>query len=262
MLAIRVIPILLYNGTGLVKSVKFSNYKYIGDAVNAVKILNEKEVDELILLDITATPQNRKPNFRLLNDIASECFMPLCYGGGVRSLEDIKQIFKIGVEKVSVNTAAVGDPDLVRKAAELFGSQSIVLSIDVRRSFLGKYEIYSHGGKNPTGLDPVKFLMNMEDLGAGEILLNSVDRDGTMIGYDIELIKKVTKAVSIPVVACGGAGKIQDFVKAIRVGGASAVAAGSMFVLHGKHRAVLISYPSQEDLKAIFCKELTLGDFA
>ncbi len=246
----RVIPILLYRDTGLVKSVKFKDYKYVGDPINAVKIFNEKEVDELVLLDINATADGRKPNFRLIADIAREAFMPMGYGGGVCDLADIKQLFKLGVEKVSINTAAVERPDLVRQAAEIAGSQSVVVSIDVKKNLLGRYEVYTHCGRKPTGFDPVKFAVRMEQMGAGEILLNSIDRDGAMQGYDVELIRQVANAVSIPVVACGGAGKLEDFALAIKQGGASAVAAGSMFVFHGKHRAVLINYPSQRELKA------------
>ena len=186
MLGIRVIPVLLYNGTGLVKSIKFSQYTYIGDAINAIKIFNDKEVDELLLLDISATPHNRKPDYRLISDVASECFMPLGYGGGINDVEDIRRIFKLGVEKISLNTAAVIRSDLIQRAADAFGSQSIVASIDVRRNRLGRYEVFTHGGKKGSGLEVVEFARRMEESGAGEILLNSIDRDGMMQGYDLE----------------------------------------------------------------------------
>lgn len=250
----RVIPILLYRNGGLVKSMNFKNYRYIGDPINTVKIFNEKEVDELFLLDIGATEKNRKPDLGLIENIASECFMPLGYGGGVSNLSDIKEIFKLGVEKVSINSAAVSDPDLIKRAADLFGSQSIVVSLDVKKGVFGKYEIYTHGGRRGTGFAPVGFALKMEEMGAGEILLNSIDRDGTMKGYDIELLRKVAAAVHIPVIACGGAGRVQDLGEAIKKGGTSAVAAGSMFVYHGKHRAVLINYPTPQELERCFAQ--------
>lgn len=249
MLKTRVIPCLLLKNQGLVKTVKFRDPKYVGDPINAVKIFNEKEVDELVFLDITATTENRKPNFRLIADIASEAFMPFGYGGGVRDINDAKELFNLGVEKVIINSHAVDRPLFIKEASNLFGSQSIVVSIDVKKNILGKYEVHMHGGKKNTKLYPVTFAQEMEGMGAGELLINSIDRDGTQSGYDIELIKKITAAVAIPVIVSGGAGKIEDFAKAVKEGGASAVAAGSMFVFHGKHRAVLITYPSMEELE-------------
>jgi len=245
----RVIPCLLLKNKGLVKTIKFKNPKYVGDPINAVKIFNEKEVDELIFLDITATIENRKPPFNLLSQIASECFMPFSYGGGIRTLEDIKKILSLGVEKVAINSYAVENPSFIRKAAEYYGSQSIIVSIDVKKSPIGKYEIYTHGGKRAAKLDPTEFAMQMEEMGAGELFLNSVDRDGTMKGYDVELIKEISESVNIPVIASGGAGKIEDFRNAAKKGGASAVAAGSLFVFIGPYRAVLINFPTSEDLK-------------
>ena len=240
---------MLLKGQGLVKTVKFKNPKYVGDPINAVKIFNDKEVDELIFLDIEATVEGRRLPIKLISEIASECFMPLSYGGGLKNLEDLKTIFNLGVEKVIVNSYAIENPAFVEEAAELYGSQSIVVAIDVKKNSSGKYEIFAHGGKRKTNLHPIEHAMEMERLGAGEIFLNSIDRDGTMEGYDIEMIKRVTEALTIPVIACGGAGKISDFVEATKKGGASAVAAGSMFVFHGKHRAVLITYPSIDDLE-------------
>jgi cyclase len=251
MLRIRIIPSLLIRNKGLVKTVGFKDPKYVGDPINAIKIFNEKEVDELIVFDTTATINGRKPNFKLISDIASECFMPLGYGGGIRELDDINTLFSIGVEKVVINSYAIENPRFIKDAADRFGSQSIIAAIDVRRNLLGKYTVYSHGGKVATKYDPVKFAQFMEEMGAGEIILTSIDRDGTMKGYDIDLIKKVTSILNIPVVASGGAGKIQDFIDAIQKGGASAVSAGSMFVFQGKHRAVLISYPSMEEIETI-----------
>ena len=252
MLRTRVIPCLLLRNLGLAKTVRFKDPKYVGDPINAIRIFNEKEVDELIVLDILASREGRRPPLKTVAEIASECFMPVCYGGGIRSVDDMAELFSIGIEKVSINSTAVTDPGLVRDAAERFGSQSVVVSIDVKKNFFGKYRVCAMGGQNVTDFDPVTFATRMEEMGAGEILLNSIDRDGTMAGYDTELIRRVSAAVSIPVIACGGAGKVSDFVDAVKKGGASAVAAGSMFVFHGKHRAVLISYPDQEELTRIF----------
>jgi len=248
----RVIPCLLLRNGGLVKTVKFGEPKYVGDPINAVKIFNDKEVDELLFLDITATVERKSPPMKVIAEIASECFMPLAYGGGIRSMEDVRRIFTVGVEKVCINTHAVEEPQFIRQAADIFGNQSIVVSIDVKKSLLGKYEVYTHGGTRNAKLDPVKHAVAMEQMGAGELFINSIDRDGTMQGYDIELIRRVASAVRIPVIACGGAGKLSDLTDAWKHGGASAVSAGSMFVFHGKHRAVLISYPGQDDLKKAF----------
>lgn len=249
MLTTRVIPCLLLKNQGLIKTVKFKQPKYVGDPINAVRIFNDKEVDELIFLDITATIENRKPPFDLISQIASECFMPFCYGGGISSVEDIEELFRLGVEKVSINTQAVVNPSLIRKAADLFGSQSIVVSIDVKKNLFGKYRVFTQGGRKSTNLHPVDFAVQMEDAGAGEIFLNSIDRDGTMQGYDLELIRTVSESVRIPVIACGGAGKLDDFAEAIKKGGASAVSAGSFFVFQGSHRAVLITYPPMKELE-------------
>ncbi|HEY9634160.1 MAG TPA: AglZ/HisF2 family acetamidino modification protein [Coleofasciculaceae cyanobacterium] len=251
MLKTRVIPCLLLRNRGLVKTIKFKNPSYVGDPINTVRIFNEKEVDELIFLDITATSENKKPPFKLLSEIASECFMPFTYGGGIRSLEDIQTLFSLGAEKVAINSYAVENPTFIREAADLSGSQSIVVSMDVKKNFWGKYEVYSHRNGKLIKLDPVEFAVQMEQMGAGEILLTSVDRDGMMEGYDIELIKNVTNTVSIPVIACGGAGKLEDFREAVEVGGASAVAAGSLVVYQGRNRAVLINFPIKEELKKI-----------
>ncbi len=246
---IRVIPVLLLKNGGLVKTVKFKKPKYVGDPINAIKIFNEKEVDELVFLDITATNKNRKPSLKVISEIAGECFMPLCYGGGIKTIDEIKEILNIGVEKVAINTGSVADHALIKKAANLFGNQSIVVSIDVKKNIFGKYQVYTHGGKKNTKLDPASFAVQMEENGAGEILLNSIDKDGTYHGYDIELIKKVSEVVNVPVIACGGVGKISDFVDGIKMGGASAVSAGSFFVFQGDLRAVLINYPTQEEIK-------------
>jgi len=255
MLKTRVIPCLLLRNQGLVKTVKFKEPKYLGDPINIVKLFNDKEVDELLFLDITASVENGKPPIELLSQIASECFMPLGYGGGIRNLQDIKEIFSVGIEKVTLNTYAIENPTFVREAADVFGSQSIVVSMDVKKSIWGKYELFTHGGRTGTKKEPVGFAVLMEEMGAGELIVNSIDRDGTMQGYDIALVKKVTEAVGIPVIASGGAGKIADFAQAVHEGGASAVAAGSFFVFHGPHRAVLINVPTPDELERAFEKD-------
>jgi cyclase len=248
MLSTRVIPALLLRGQGLVKTIKFKNPTYVGDPINAVRIFNDKEVDELIFLDITATIEKHPPQFKLIEEIATECFMPFGYGGGIHDVETASKILKIGSEKVVFNSAAI-NLDLIKQSAETFGSQSVVVSIDVKQTSRGKYEVFTHSGTVNTKKNPANFAQDVEAAGAGEILLNSIDRDGTMKGYDLILLKNVTKVVSIPVVAAGGAGTLHHFQEAVKIGGAAAVAAGSMFVFHGPHRAVLINYPTQEDLK-------------
>jgi len=248
MLMTRVIPVLLLKNGGLVKTVKFKNPTYVGDPINAVKIFNDKEVDELLIIDVEATKEKREPNFELVSRISREAFMPFGYGGGIKSLEEITQMFRLGVEKVSINSIAIKDPDFVKKAAEICGSQSVVVSIDVKMDEFGNHWVFDYVNNATTKLDPVRFAVSMEKNGAGEIILNSVDRDGTFSGYDTDIIKRVSESVRIPVIAMGGASKIEDFVKAVEAG-ASAVAAGSFFVFHGKHRAVLITYPNKDELK-------------
>jgi len=234
-----------------VKTVHFGDPRYVGDPINAIRIFNEKEVDELVLLDIQATANGTSPQEKIIREIASECFMPLCYGGGIRSLNQAKGIFNLGVEKIAINTCAVEDPNFINSAAEWFGSQSIIVAIDAKRQSNGKYEVFTHCGKSATGLDVVEHARRMEKMGCGEIFLNSIDRDGTQQGYDIDLVKQVSNAVSVPVIACGGAGNLSHFVDAVKLGGASAVAAGSLFVFHGKHQAVLISYPPVRELEGL-----------
>jgi len=243
-------PCLLLRQSKLVKTVKFRNPDYIGDPINAVKIYNDKEVDELIFLDITATVEKKTPPFKTISEIASECFMPYTYGGGIRSLEDMRRIFNLGVEKIAINSHAVENPDFIRQAAKEFGNQSIVASIDVKKKLMGKYEVFTRSGTNPTGLGPVEHAKRMEEMGAGEILLTSIDRDGTWEGYDLELIKTVSEAVNVPLIVCGGAGSIEDFRKAVDAG-ASACAAGSMVVYQAKNRGVLINFPKQIELRAV-----------
>lgn len=248
---IRVIPCLLLQNGGLVKSVKFKDHRYVGDPINAVKIFNEKEADEIVIIDIGATAARRSPDFTLIEEIVSEAFMPVAYGGGVQELDQVKKIFFSGVEKIIVNKAAHIKPSLVSETAKLFGSQSVVVSIDVKKSFLKGNYVYTDNGGNNSGVNPVDFVRRMESLGAGEILLNSVDRDGTYKGYDQTLIQSISHAVNIPVIAAGGAGSLEDFKLAWQ-SGASAVAAGSMFVFKRPHQAVLINYPGHQELSKVF----------
>jgi cyclase len=250
----RIIPCLLLKNRGLVKTIKFNDPTYVGDPINTIKIFNEKEVDELIFLDISATVENALPQLDIVEEIASECFMPVCYGGGIRSIEAIREIFNIGIEKVAISSFAVENPLFIKEASEKFGNQSIVVCLDVRKNLFGKYEIVTHNAKKKTGIDPVSFAVKTEEMGAGELLVNSVDRDGTMSGFDIDLISKIAKSVNIPVIACGGAGKLSDIGDVVKSGGASSTAVGSMFVFQGKHRAVLISYPDSKTLESIFAQ--------
>lgn len=250
----RVIPVLLLRNNGLVKTVKFQEHKYIGDPFNAVKIFNEKEVDELAFLDIDASKENREPPYDYLKEIASECFMPLGYGGAVKSVDQIKRLIQSGIEKIIINHHALENPQFVRQATDAFGSSTIVGALDVKKNLFGNYQVFSHVRKATLGLDPVKHAQNLQALGVGELFLNNVDHDGMMKGYDLKLIKKITEAVDIPVIACGGAGSVEDIEKVIGEAKAAAAAAGSMFVYHGKHRAVLITYPEYQVLSKIFSK--------
>ena len=249
----RVIPILLLKGQGLVKSVKFKNYRYIGDPINAVKIFNDLKADELVFLDILACKENRSISLDFVQKVGDEANMPFAVGGGIKSLNEIKEIINAGAEKVIINSYAVENPNFIQKAANEFGSSTIVVSIDVKKKFIGKKQIFTYGGSKATGINPVTFAKLMQELGAGEIIINSIDRDGLMTGYDLELVEEVSKAVTIPVVAAGGAGKLSDFESAIE-SFASAVAAGSMFVYHGARHGVLINYPTSKELQNLFYK--------
>ena len=255
MMSIRVIPCLLLRNGGLVKSVKFKNATYVGDPINAVKIFNDKEVDELLFVDIEASRQKRGPNYELISRISREAFMPFGYGGGVRNLDEVKQLTRLGVEKVSLNACALDDPDFISRAADISGSQSVVAAIDVKKDLLGRYRVFDYRKLKTTAHDPVEWAMSLEKKGAGEILLNSVDRDGTFSGYDIDITRRVAESVNIPVIALGGAGSISHFADAVHNGKASAVAAGSFFIFYGPHRAVLITYPDKKELKKAFAAE-------
>ena len=243
----RVIPCLLLRGHGLVKTRKFKDAVYVGDPVNAVRIFSEKEADELVILDIDASKEGREPNYELIEEIAGECLMPIGYGGGITSLAQVKRLIRSGVEKVVVNsTAALGSMQVIGDAAAAFGSQAVVGAIDVRRTMLKGYRIVAKSATVETSLRLEEHCRALVAAGAGEIFLNDVDADGTMAGFDLKLIRRIADSVDVPVVACGGAGTVDHLSQAIREGGASAVAAGSMFVFHGKHRAVLINYNPEE----------------
>jgi cyclase len=244
----RIIPTLLLRNLGLVKSVKFKKHRYIGDPINAVKIFNDLKVDELVFLDINANKENRKVSLEFVKKVGAEANMPFSVGGGIKTISDIREIINAGAEKVVLNTFAFENPQFVKDAVAEFGSSTIVVSIDVKKRIFKGPQVFILSGTKATGKDPVTYAKQIQDLGAGEIILNSIDQDGLMNGYDIELIEKVSKEVEIPVVALGGAGGLSDMSLAIKKGYASAVAAGSIFVYHGPRKAVLINYPSKDEL--------------
>lgn len=247
----RLIPCLLLDNGKLVKTVQFKKPVYVGDPINAVKIFNDKEVDELVFLDINATRARKSPDFAYLKKITEQCFMPLCYGGGITSLEDIGMLFRIGFEKVSINAAAVDHPELISEAAKVYGSQSIVGAMDVGKNLFGKAVVKTVNGAHSTKYSPGEYAKRLEEAGAGEIFLNSITQDGMMEGYDRELISEVAGSVRVPVIACGGTGSLQDCKRAID-SGASAAAAGSIFVFWGVNKAVLINYPDSSETAALF----------
>lgn len=244
MLRPRVIPCLLVHDKGLVKTVQFKDPKYVGDPINAVRIFNEKESDELMVIDIDATRENREPDYKMIEHLAAECRMPLCYGGGVKTAEQAQRIFSLGVEKIAISSAAIHTPDLVSEMADRVGSQSVVVVVDVKKKLLGGYEMYTHNGKKSTGKNPFEFVAKMEALGAGEIVVNSIDQDGVMKGYDLVLIEKIRQSISLPLTVLGGAGSLQDIGNLINKYGIIGAAAGSLFVFKGVYKAVLINYPN------------------
>lgn len=256
MLRPRIIPCLLVKNGGLVKTQRFASPKYVGDPINAVKIFNEKEVDELIVVDIDATVLNRDLDYTLIKNLAAECRMPLCYGGGIKSVEQVEKIISLGVEKVAMSSAVVSDPEIVAKAAEVVGGQSVVVVMDVRkRGFRSKYELWTHNASKRTDLCPIEFARKVEKLGAGEVVVNAVDQDGVMRGYDLELIRAVRESISLPITAIGGAGSLQDIGILINSFGIIGAAAGSLFVFKGVYRAVLISYPSRAERDTLIKKD-------
>ena len=255
MLRPRIIPCLLVRNGGLVKTVCFDKSKYVGDPINAVRIFNEKEVDELIVADIDATVHNREPNYGMIRNLANECRMPLCYAGGVQTAEQIERIVSLGVEKVAMSEAAVNTPQVINEAAKRVGSQSVVVVIDVKKAgLLRRYEVFTHNGTKATGLDPVAFARKVESLGAGEVVINAISHDGEMKGYDLDLISAVRAAINLPLTVLGGAGSLEDIEKLIRTFGIIGAAAGSLFVFKGKYRAVLINYPNRSEKEALLTR--------
>ncbi|MRD72305.1 imidazole glycerol phosphate synthase subunit HisF [Rhodocyclus tenuis] len=249
MLRTRVIPILLLSDESLIKTVRFGRFSYVGDPCNTARIFNELEVDELIFLDISAARKGSRPNMALLKDIADECFMPLAYGGGVRSLSEAEQIYSIGFEKVVLNSAAVRNPGLIEEIAKRFGSQAVVISIDYKKNIFGGCSVWIDGGRQSTKLDPVIWAQKAVAHGAGEILLTSIDREGTWTGFDLEMIRTVADAVTVPVVAHGGCGRLEDIASVVNSFGASAVGIGSLVVYQKKGAGVLVNFPSPSRLR-------------
>tara|TARA_B110000438_G_scaffold302160_1_gene359009 strand:+ start:382 stop:1185 length:804 start_codon:yes stop_codon:yes gene_type:complete len=241
----RIIPCLLIKNKGLVKTVKFLDSKYVGDPLNAVKIFNEKSVDELIVLDIDATVQNREPDFKMIGHLAAECCMPLCYGGGIKTPEQALRIFALGVEKIALSSAVIENPNIISKIGKSVGTQSVIIVLDVKKKkFSNDYDLYTHNGKKKTGLNVLDFAKKVEELGCGEIIINSIDEDGVMEGYDTNIINIIRDEVSIPITVLGGAGSLNDIGQMINRHGIIGVAAGSLFVFKGKYKAVLINYPN------------------
>jgi cyclase len=252
MLRPRIIPCLLVKNGGLVKTVQFGESKYVGDPINAVRIFNEKEVDELMVVDIDATAHNREPNYQLIKNLAAECRMPLCYGGGVKTPDQVQKIVSLGVEKVAISSAAIQTPELISEAAVRVGNQSIVVVLDVKKTgLLRRYELFTHNGSKKTGLNPAEFAQRAQSLGAGEVVINSIDQDGVMKGYDLDLVRSVRDAITLPLTVLGGAGTLEDISKLIQQFGIIGAAAGSLFVFKGKYRAVLINYPSRAEKDAL-----------
>ena len=246
---IRVIPVLTIDQGKLVKTVKFNNPNYIGDPINAIKIFNAKEVDEIVVLDISATKLNKEPNFKLIEELAGECFMPLAYGGGIRNIYQAKKLFDLGVEKVILNSIVESNVDLINEIASKYGNQSVVISLDIKSSFFSGQGHYHNSGRRKSKLSIEEYLKLVIAKGAGEIMINHIDNEGTFNGYDIELINKICTSVNVPVVACGGTNSVDNMAAAIFSGKASAVAAGSLFVYMGNNpNSILVNYPSQEVL--------------
>jgi imidazole glycerol-phosphate synthase subunit HisF len=244
----RLIPCLTMIDRGLVKTVQFKKPRYIGDPINTIRIFNNKGVDEICILDIDATKKGSSPDFEFLQEIASEAFIPLSYGGGITTIQQIEQLLYIGFEKVIINSAFINNPDLIKEAAQLAGRQSIVVAIDVKKNLLGQQHCYYRSGSEKVNVSPLSLAKKAEAMGAGEILLTSINNEGMMSGYDLQLVSEISSSVSIPVIANGGASSIEDFYSVIKTAKAHAAAASSFFVFYGPHRAVLITTPSEEEL--------------
>ena len=252
MLRPRIIPSLLIHDLGLVKTVNFKNPKYVGDPINAVKIFNEKGVDELAIFDIDASVLGKEPNYKLIENLAQQSRMPLCYGGGVKTVQQAQKIFSLGVEKIALSSGICQNPSLVTEIAEKVGSQSVIAVLDVKKTFFGDYEVYINNGKKATGIDALQFVEKLEILGAGEIIINCIDQDGMMRGYDLNLIDKVRRKITIPLTVLGGAGSLDHIKEVINAHKIIGVAAGSLFVFKGKYKAVLINYPNQIEKENLF----------
>jgi len=248
----RVIPILLLQGQGLVKSIKFKDYRYIGDPINAVRIFNDLKADELVFLDVLASKEKSTISLDFVRNVGEEANMPFAVGGGITTLEQIQAIIAAGAEKVVINTKAVIDPDFIRQASETFGSSTIVVCLDVKKKIMGKEQTWIMGGSIPSSISPIEYSKLIEEKGAGELIVQSIERDGTMDGYDVPLIRKISESVKIPIVALGGAGKFEDFKQAVNQGFASAVAAGSMFIYQGARKGILVNYPEKLELNKLF----------
>ncbi|KLD99959.1 AglZ/HisF2 family acetamidino modification protein [Aliarcobacter butzleri] len=252
MLVPRIIPCLLVHNKGLVKTVKFKDAKYVGDPINAVKIFNEKESDELMVLDIDATVECKEPDYKMIENLATECRMPLCYGGGIKTVEQATKIFNLGVEKIALSSAAIENPKLITDIAKEVGNQSVVIIIDVKKRMFGGYDIYTHNGTKKTKIDLENFIIKLQSLGIGEIVLNSIDNDGVMKGYDLSLIEKIKPLIHVPLTILGGAGTLDDIRTLIKKFGIVGCSAGSLFVFKGKYKAVLISYPKNLEKQQLF----------
>lgn len=252
MLGIRIIPVLLLKNKGFVKGIKFKNHRYIGDPINTIRIFNDKEADEILIMDILASINASAPNFQLLTDLSSEAFMPLSYGGGIKTINDIEKLFSIGFEKIVLNSNAVLDPTFIRNSVSIAGSSSVVVSIDVKKNIFGKYEMYIKSGTQKHSMNPFDFAKLAQQMGAGEFIINNIDKEGTKSGYDLHLMKSMTEILSVPVIAAGGAGTLEHFKDAVKESNVSAVSGGNFFVYHGKHDAVLLQYPQYEISKNLF----------
>jgi len=252
MLNPRITPCLLVHNKGLVKTVKFKDSKYVGDPINAVKIFNEKEVDELVVFDIDATIENRGPDYKLIENLANECRMPLCYGGGIKTVSQAQRILSLGVEKIAISSAVFDNPNLIQEISSQVGNQSVVVVFDVKKKLFGGYDLYTHNAKNKIKLDLIGLVEKVQELGAGEIIINSIDNDGMMKGYDLDLINKIKNKTNVPMTVLGGAGALEDISQVIDKFGIIGCAAGSLFVFKGKYKAVLINYPNIKDKQKLF----------
>ncbi len=252
MLRPRIIPSLLVHGKGLVKTVRFKNPKYVGDPLNAVKIFNEKEVDELAVFDIDATVLGLEPDYGLIEKLANQSRMPICYGGGVKTVEQAQKIFGLGIEKIALSSSVINNPNLISKISDRVGAQSVIVVLDVKKKIFGGYEIYTHNGKKNTGINPVAFAAKAQKLGAGEIIINSIDNDGMMNGYDYKIIDSIRNQITLPLTVLGGAGSLEDIKEVVKKYNIIGVAAGSLFVFKGPYKAVLINYPSKKIKNQIY----------